>query len=147
MPCAQPVPRGPGWRGSGRVIPTRFALFGTVGALGVVVHVAVLSLLLLVLGEGFAFSQGVAVLTAMSFNFWLNNWLTYRDRRLSGWGEFARGWISFCATCAVGALANVAVATLLEGQGLFWLAAALAGILVGSVWNYALSSRFVWGRF
>jgi dolichol-phosphate mannosyltransferase len=131
----------------GRVIPTRFALFGTVGALGVVVHVAVLALLLLVLGEGFALSQGVAVLTAMSFNFWLNNWLTYRDRRLSGWGEFVRGWISFCATCAVGALANVAVATLLEGQGLFWLAAALAGILVGSVWNYALSSRFVWGRF
>ena len=25
--------------------------------------------------------------------------------------------------------------------------AAFAGILVGSVWNYALSSRFVWGRF
>jgi len=25
--------------------------------------------------------------------------------------------------------------------------AALAGILIGSVWNYALSSRFVWGRF
>ena len=131
----------------GQVIPTRFALFGTVGALGVVVHVGVLALLLLVVGEGFALSQGIAVITAMSFNFWLNNWLTYRDRRLSGWGEFTRGWIGFCLTCAVGALANVAVATLLEGQGLFWLAAALAGILVGSVWNYALSSRFVWGRF
>ena len=25
--------------------------------------------------------------------------------------------------------------------------AALAGIVIGSVWNYALSSRFVWGRF
>ena len=131
----------------GQVIPTRFALFGTVGAVGVIVHVGVLALLLVVLGEGFALSQAVAVLTAMSFNFWLNNWLTYRDKRLSGWGEFARGWISFCATCSVGALTNVAVATLLEGQGLYWLAAALSGILVGSVWNYAISSRFVWGRF
>ena len=28
-----------------------------------------------------------------------------------------------------------------------WALAALAGILIGSVWNYALSSRFVWGRF
>ncbi|WP_298334139.1 glycosyltransferase family 2 protein [uncultured Erythrobacter sp.] len=131
----------------GRVIPTRFALFGTVGALGVVVHVAVLAALYLAVGEGFAFSHAIAVLTAMSFNFWLNNWLTYRDRRLKGWAEFVRGWIGFCATCAVGALANVAVAALLEQQGVFWIAAALAGILVGSVWNYALSSRFVWGRF
>lgn len=131
----------------GRVIPTRFALFGTVGALGVVVHLAVLYVLLIFAGEGFALSQAIAVLVAMTFNFWLNNWLTYRDRRLKQWGEFLRGWASFCITCSVGALANVAVASLLEAQGLFWLASALAGILVGSVWNYALSSRFVWGRF
>jgi dolichol-phosphate mannosyltransferase len=131
----------------GRVIPTRFALFGTVGAIGVVVHFAVLSALLFALGEGFAMAQTAAVLVAMSFNFWLNNWLTYRDKRLKGWGAVLRGWAGFCATCAVGAFANVAVATFLEGEGLFWALAALAGILVGSVWNYALSSRFVWGRF
>jgi dolichol-phosphate mannosyltransferase len=131
----------------GQVIPTRFALFGTVGGLGVIVHFAVLSALLFALGEGFALAQTAAVLVAMSFNFWLNNWLTYRDKRLKGWGAVLRGWLGFCATCAVGAFANVAVATFLEGQGVFWALAALAGILVGSVWNYALSSRFVWGRF
>jgi dolichol-phosphate mannosyltransferase len=131
----------------GRVIPTRFALFGTVGALGVAVHMAVLAALMLVLGKGFALAQGGAVLVAMSFNFWLNNWLTYRDKRLVGWAALLRGWLGFCATCAVGGFANVAVASLLEGRGVFWALAALAGILVGSVWNYALSSRFVWGRF
>ena len=26
-------------------------------------------------------------------------------------------------------------------------ASVLAGIVIGSVWNYALSSKFVWGRF
>lgn len=131
----------------GRVIPTRFALFGTVGALGVIVHMAVLGGLLLGLGEGFALAQGFAVLSAMSFNFWLNNWLTYRDKRLKGWAAVLRGWAGFCATCSVGAFANVAVATFLQSQGAFWVLAALAGILIGSVWNYALSSRFVWGRF
>jgi dolichol-phosphate mannosyltransferase len=35
----------------------------------------------------------------------------------------------------------------MEGSGIHWVIAALAGIVVGSVWNYALSSRFVWGRF
>ncbi|AWW75182.1 dolichol monophosphate mannose synthase [Erythrobacter sp. KY5] len=131
----------------GRVIPTRFALFGTVGGLGVIVHYAVLATLFPHMTATFWKAQLGAVLVAMSFNFWLNNWLTYRDRRLKGWGEFLRGWAGFCLTCAVGGFANVAVATLLQSQGLFWALAALAGILIGSVWNYALSSRFVWGRF
>jgi len=131
----------------GKVIPTRFALFGTVGAMGVIVHMAVLAALLFVFGEAFTVAQGVAVLSAMSFNFWLNNWLTYRDLRLKGARALFRGWIGFCLTCSVGGFANVAVATLLESRGLYWFGAALSGILVGSVWNYALSSRFVWGRY
>lgn len=131
----------------GRVIPTRFALFGTVGALGVVVHFIVLTSLLFLVGHHFTFAQTGAVLVAMSFNFWLNNWLTYRDKRLEGALALLRGWLGFIATCAVGGFANVAIATFLEGQGVFWALAALAGIVVGSVWNYALSSRFVWGRF
>ena len=131
----------------GRIIPTRFALFGTVGAAGVLVHMAVLSLLLLGFGERFIWAQAAAVLTAMSFNFILNNALTYRDKRLRGFAKMLGGWIGFCLTCSIGAFANVAVAALLADYGVFWALAALAGILVGSVWNYALSSRFVWGRF
>ncbi|MEM7780507.1 MAG: glycosyltransferase family 2 protein [Pseudomonadota bacterium] len=131
----------------GRVIPTRFALFGTVGALGVVVHYAVLGGFIVMEAAEFWQAQLTAVIVAMSFNFVLNNWLTYRDKRLSGVGELLRGWIGFCLTCAVGAFANVAVASLLNVQGVYWALAALAGILVGSVWNYALSSRFVWGRY
>ncbi|MEP3051184.1 MAG: glycosyltransferase family 2 protein [Erythrobacter sp.] len=131
----------------GRLIPTRFALFGTVGALGVLVHIAVLGGMLFAFELGFGIAQSTAVLFAMSFNFWLNNWLTYRDQRLRGLRAFLRGWAGFCLTCAVGALANVAVATLLERAGVLWVLAAFAGILIGSVWNYALSSRFVWGRY
>lgn len=131
----------------GKVIPTRFALFGTVGALGVIVHFVVLTSLLFVLDHRFALAQTAAVLVAMSFNFWLNNWLTYRDKRLTGALALLRGWLGFIATCAIGGFANVAIATFLEDKGMFWAIAALAGIVVGSVWNYALSSRFVWGRF
>ncbi len=135
----------------GQLIPTRFALFGTVGALGVIVHMAVLSVLMLGLERSFtgsfSLAQGIAVLSAMSFNFWLNNWLTYRDKRLKGWGAVLRGWAGFCLTCSVGGFANVAAASFLQGQGVYWALAALAGIIIGSVWNYALSSRFVWGRF
>ncbi|MGX7925181.1 glycosyltransferase family 2 protein [Tsuneonella sp. HG094] len=134
-------------RSFGRIVPSRFALFGTVGALGVAVHMAVLTLLYRVVGEGFALATVFATLAAMTFNFWLNNILTYRDQRLRSVGKWLKGWAGFCATCAVGALANVATATLLQGRGVHWVLAALAGIVIGSVWNYALSSRFVWGRF
>ncbi|MGB3806876.1 MAG: GtrA family protein, partial [Erythrobacter sp.] len=131
----------------GRIVPTRFALFATVGALGAIVHFAVLIALFPQALPAFWQAQAIAVLTAMSFNFWLDNWLTYRDRQLTGAGRLLGGWAKFCATCAVGGFANVAAASLLEGRGLHWALAAAAGIAIGSVWNFALSSRYVWGRY
>jgi len=140
----------------GNLIPTRFALFGTIGAAGVVVHMAVLASFLAVFGRPFEFGgwvtafdigQTVAALTAMTFNFTLNNALTYADKRLSGWRALARGWLRFLLTCSVGLLANVGVGALLVRMGMHNYPAALVGIVIGSVWNYALSSRFVWGRY
>ena len=131
----------------GRIIPTRFALFGTVGALGVLVHMVILYAFILLAGTAFAWSQTVATFGAMTFNFWLNNWLTYRDKRLDTAAKIARGWLSFIAACSIGAFANVAVATTLFERGVPGWASALVGIGIGSVWNFALSSRFVWGRY
>ena len=54
-----------------------------------------------------------------------------------------RGWLSFCLACSIGAFANVGVAEyLFEQQHLVWAISALAGILVGVVWNYAVTSVF-----
>jgi dolichol-phosphate mannosyltransferase len=138
----------------GRIIPTRFALFGTIGALGVIVHMAVLSAFMALFDVRFArpvtefeIGQAVAALVAMSFNFVLNNALTYADQRLRGVSALLRGWVKFAVTCSVGLLANVGAAVVLVRFGMPEYAAALAGIALGSVWNYALSSRFVWGRF
>ncbi len=131
----------------GRIIPTRFALFGTVGGIGVGAHMAVLALVYAALGSSFALGQAIATVVAMTFNFWLNNLLTYRDKKLTGPKDLFWGWIGFCLTCSVGAFANVAVAAMLEAQGFHWVLSALAGIVLASVWNYALSSKFVWGRF
>jgi dolichol-phosphate mannosyltransferase len=84
----------------------------------------------------------------MTFNFFLNNMLTYRDQQLQGPRRLFLGWLSFCLVCGIGAAANVGVATFLfEYQGALWTLSALAGVLVGAVWNFALSSRFTWGRY
>ncbi len=132
----------------GRVIPVRFAMFSGIGALGAGVHFAVLALFFQGLAFTFLTATMIATLVAMTFNFFLNNALTYRDRRLKGFRQLLDGWISFCLVCAVGAIANVGVAAFLHDvQDAQWAPSALAGILVSAVWNYALSSRFVWGRY
>ncbi len=132
----------------GRFVPTRFALFAAIGGLGVGVHFAILTFLFKALGEGFGTSQTIATLGAMTFNFFLNNALTYRDKQLRGRRRLFLGWLSFCLVCGIGAAANVGVSTFLfEYQGALWTLSALAGVLVGAVWNFALSSRFTWGRY
>ena len=143
----------------GRIIPTRFALFGTVGAMGVVVQLGVLWVMLhLVFGERFVYgnwsesttfnvSNTAAAIFAMTFNFVLNNELTYSDKRLRGFVPLLRGWAKFGVTCSLGLLSNVGVAAVLKTMGFHDIVAVVTGIVIGSVWNFALSSRFVWGRY
>ncbi len=132
----------------GKVIPVRFAMFSAIGALGAAVHLGIVWLVFRGLGSTFIAATIVATLVAMTFNFFLNNTLTYRDRRLKGAKALFDGWVSFCVVCSVGAAANVGVAAFLHDvqQG-GWAASALAGIVVAAVWNFALSSRFTWGRY
>ena len=133
----------------GAVVPVRFAMFSAIGALGVGIHMGVLAPIVLAFGDrAFIAGQIAAALVAMTFNFFLNNALTYRDRRLRGVKQLFDGWASFCVVCSVGLVANVGVAGFLhEARDGAWAASALVGVLVGAVWNYALSSRFVWGRY
>jgi dolichol-phosphate mannosyltransferase len=46
----------------------------------------------------------------------------------------------------VGAVANVGIAAYLFQRQTFWLVSALAGILVGAVWNYAVTSVYTWRK-
>lgn len=129
----------------GRVIPVRFLAFSIVGTLGIAVHFVVLTLLLQTLKRSFVESQAAAVLCAMTFNFALNNVLTYRDMRLRG-AKWLRGWLSFVLACSIGGLANVGLSSSLYRSDHEWVPAAIAGILVGAVWNYAATRILTWGR-
>ncbi|MFY8194093.1 glycosyltransferase family 2 protein [Novosphingobium sp. B1] len=143
----------------GRIIPTRFALFGTVGAMGVAVQLGALWVLLkLIAGERFVYgnwsesatfntANTLAAIIAMTFNFVLNNELTYSDKRLRGFGPLLRGWAQFALTCSLGLLTNIGSAAVLKTIGFHDVIAVIVGIVLGSVWNFALSSRFVWGKY
>jgi dolichol-phosphate mannosyltransferase len=129
----------------GRWIPVRFLMFTAVGSIGVVLHMAVLAVAFH-LGMSFLRAQIAATVVAIAGNFFLNNALTYRDKRLKGLGPVLLGLASFYAVCSIGAVANVGIADFLFGQDYDWWVSGICGILVGAVWNYAMSALFTWRR-
>lgn len=129
----------------GHIIPARFVLFGLVGATGVIIHFSVLTTLLKGFDVPFAAAQAGATIVAMTTNFELNNLLTYRDKRLRGVRWFT-GLLSFYLVCGVGAAANVGIANALFRNDYAWWTSALAGIIVGTVFNFVLTSAFTWKK-
>ena len=127
----------------GRWVPIRFVVFVLVGLFGMLVHLATLALAFKVAGMTFYYAQAIATLVAMTVNFNLNNELTYRDRRLRG-AELLRGHLSFYLVCSIGAIANFQIAEMLYQLRVPWPLAGLLGAVVGSVWNYGVSSTFTW---
>jgi len=129
----------------GHIVPVRFALFAMIGTLGLLVHLVTLWVSLNPLGLGFAVAQSVATVVAMTSNFFFNNQFTYRDQRLSGF-PLLRGLLVFYLICGIGAAANVGVASYAFTSSHTWWFAGVAGAVVGSVWNFAMSSVFTWRR-
>jgi dolichol-phosphate mannosyltransferase len=128
----------------GRFIPLRLLAFLLVGGCGVGVHLSVLGGSMR-LGLSFIGAEIAAVIAAMTFNFFLNNIFTYRDRQLKGW-KLASGLLSFYAICSVGGLANIGIGTWVNAQDGRWWLAGMAGILIGAVWNFAASSFITWRK-
>lgn len=128
----------------GHIVPLRLISFLAVGSLGLGVHLAVLGGSVR-LGVAFVTAEVLAVFSAMTFNFMLNNVFTYRDRRLKGL-RMVTGLFSFYAICLVGALANIGVGTWVNDTDGRWWLAGVAGAVIGAVWNFAVSSVVTWRR-
>jgi len=127
------------------VVSLRFLLFAMVGGTGLFVHLGTLYVALKLFGLPFPQAQGIGAFVAMTSNFILNNFLTYRDQRLKGFAILG-GLLAFYLVCSVGLFANVGVAfSVYDKQPIWWLAGA-AGALMGVVWNYAMSGLFVWRK-
>lgn len=124
------------------VIPPRFVLFSLVGGLGLLIHLATLSILEAA-SYGFIWSQAAATLVAMLANYFINNNFTYRSQRLKG-VRALRGLLVFCLICSFGAIANVGVADLvLTGSG-SWPIAGIAGAVMSAVFNFGAATQLVW---
>lgn len=125
------------------LVPASYVVFCLIGSLGFALHLGIVRLLIAQGAWTFAHAQWLAGFIVMTANFLLNNQLTFRSQRLRGW-SLLPGFAIFFVACSVGLYLNVAVAESMRTAGARWMWASLAGLVVGSVWNYGVTSLFVW---
>jgi dolichol-phosphate mannosyltransferase len=130
---------------TGNRISPRFFLFALVGASGLFVHLGVLRSIFALPGVPFYLAQLLAALVAMTTNFFLNNALTFRDRRLTGF-DALKGLGVFYLVCSVGTLANVGIAELVYLREPSWWLAGVAGAVMAAVFNYSASAVLTWRK-
>jgi dolichol-phosphate mannosyltransferase len=127
----------------GNYVPVRFVFFSLAGLGGALVHLTILWLLGKQSDVSFAMAQTVATFVAMIVNFLLNNLLTFRDRRLKGI-RIVYGLITFIVACSIGALGNISLAEFCYEHGMPRMLAGAVGLVLGSVWNYGVTSLYTW---
>jgi putative flippase GtrA len=126
---------------------SRFLRFAVVGAAGFVVDESVLALMHRVLGLDPFSARAISILAAMSFTWWGNRNLTFREHKAEGAAAIAREWLRFVAANSVGALVNYGSYALLvrfapPPANNAYLATAI-GVAIGLLFNFTLSKRLV----
>mgnify|MGYP003880201435 CR=1 FL=1 len=114
--------------------------FLTVGGLGTVVNLVLLSLFLY-LAVPERISVALAIVLSMIFNFVLNRRFSFGESRHESW---FRQFIGFMSACSVGAVINYVVTLLLMGKsfGFRPQLAALVGIAAATTFNF-MASRYL----
>ena len=144
-------------KATGGVMKARFVLFAGVGVTGVIVYT-----LILIAGhkldpmrgswQAFEFKvrykdlidYGLAIWLSMTWNFFANNLITFRDKRLKGWAMI-RGLFGFYFACSIGAIFSLGLSVLMkEHLHVHWLVAGVSAALMSGVWNYWASTLLSW---
>ncbi len=123
--------------------PVSYLLFIAVGTLGLALHLMMVALLVRLGHVQFNTAQIISTLVVIGSNYFLNNYVTFRSSRVRGI-KLLYGLGIFYMACAVGLVVNVGLTRMLRSEGFQWYFASAAGLAVGSVWNYWISSLFVW---
>lgn len=131
-----------------RLLSSRFLRFAAVGTAGFVVNEAALWLMLAAIHLDRYTAQIPAFFVAVTFTWWGNRTLTFREHAAQS--SLIREWLKFVMANGLGAIANYALYVGLLRFAPYPLdipyAALAAGTLLGLVFNFAMSKRFVFRR-
>jgi putative flippase GtrA len=124
---------------------SRFLRFGFIGGLGFFVNEAALFVMIQGIHLNRYTAQIPAFFVAVTFTWWGNRMLTFRDHAAKT--SLVREWAKFVAANGLGAIANYALYVSLlrfapSPANIPYVALA-AGTLLGLVFNFTMSKRFV----
>ena len=123
----------------------RFLKFCLVGLSGVLVNMGLLWLLTEFAGLFYLLSAAVSIETSIISNFILNDYFTFRDRRLPTAKSFLNRLLKFNLVSLAGLGVNMGVLWLLtEVFGIYYLLSNLCGIAVATLWNYLVNTWWTW---
>ncbi len=125
------------------LLPARFVIFCLIGSIGLVVNLFLFSVLSRIIHWESQVAYITASLITVLVNYTLNNQFTFRRFRLKG-RQFWIGLVGFYAACTLGLFAGFEISFALRTSGMNELLAVLAGVTIGSVWNYTMASILVW---
>jgi dolichol-phosphate mannosyltransferase len=129
-----------------KIIPRKYISYFCVGFIGLFFHTIVLWFLHKILVMEFIYSHLIATITAISINYFFNNILTFYDRKLHKFKYFIYGYLKYHLLCSYGAFISFSIAKTLFEFNIFWMLCGLTGILTASVWNFTVSSFYVWKK-
>lgn len=131
------------YRLSREIIPRSLISFLIVGALGTIVHLAIMKSGMFFLGLGFRPANLLAMIGAATFNYYLNNASTFSDKKLRG-RSILVGYALYMGVTSLGLSISMGIASIAYTHRLPPVPAAICGIICGSLWNYLMSYTFVW---
>lgn len=124
-------------------IPVSYLIFSLVGAVGLVANLLLIYAVMRVSPVSFATAQAIGSSLVIGINFFLNNRLTFRSARLRG-PRVIQGLFLFYIACSVGLFFNLVAAKGLRDYGVPWYYASIVGVVIGSIWNYWITSVLIW---
>jgi dolichol-phosphate mannosyltransferase len=120
-------------------LPVSYFIFAMVGSVGLVVNWVFLRSFAI----SFDMAQAIASLLVVALNFVLNNRFTFRGARLRG-VRALRGLVLSYVAASIGLAFNLSAAHGFRDFGVPWYLASLTGVAIGSIWNYWITSLFIW---
>jgi dolichol-phosphate mannosyltransferase len=124
-------------------IPVSYLVFSMVGAIGLAVNLILIFAVKGLFPVSFYMAQAIGSMLVIALNFVLNNRLTFRSARLKGW-RAVQGLVLFYLACSVGLAFNLTAAHGCRDYNIPWFWASLIGVVIGSVWNYWVTSLLIW---
>ncbi len=123
----------------------RFIKFCVVGLSGVIVNLSILISLTEIAGLFYAFSNAIAVMTAIINNFIWNDLWTFRDRQTSTRTPIIARLAKFSLICSMGFGINEGILLFFtEVVGFYYIVSAILGIIIATLFNFILNKWWTW---